>query len=197
MAAQPFNLEKRLDAPREVDEDLNEFWLENPFDFEREQEFNLSMYERNRFFINQGAGKLVDASHISGVDVNFDSRSVAVGDLDEDGRPDLLLRSVGGGPLRVFMNNATGGRSVSVALKGNASNTEGIGARLRLELDGRQLYREHFPRNSLRSQDAAETIFGVGDAEGPFRLHISWPSGVEQVLEDVHTGRLVLTEPVE
>jgi hypothetical protein len=197
VAAQPFNLEKRLEAPREVDEDLNEFWVENPFDFEREGGFNLSMYERNRFFVNQGAGKLVDASHISGVDVDFDSRSVAVGDLDEDGRPDMLLRSVGGGPLRVFLNNMVGGQSITVTLQGHGSNTEGIGTRLALEVDGRRLYREHFPKNSLMAQSATETIFGLGDAEGPFRLTVSWPSGVEQVLDDVRPGRLLVTEPVE
>ncbi len=187
----------RLEAPRQVDDRVGEFWLENPFDFERLRNFNLSMYERNRLFLSRGRGVLVDASHLSATDHTSDSRAVAVGDLDEDGRPDLIVRSVGGGPLRVFLNRIRGGRSLHVTLRGTRSNTDGIGARMVLQVGDRKLRRDHFPQNSLLSQNANETIFGLGNHRGPFELTIRWPSGTVQVLGDLEPGRIRVVEPDE
>ena len=185
----------RHPAPRQVDGEVDEFWLENPFDFEKaDKPVNLSMFERNRLFLNQGEGFLADASHVSGVDLESDTRAVAVGDLNEDGRPDLIVRSVGGGPLRVFLNRGRQHRSLRVTLRGTQSNSGGIGAQLVLEAGGARLYREHAPQNSILAQSALETVFGLGDYEGPLRLTITWPSGTVQVLEDMEPGRIEITE---
>ena len=104
---------------------------------------------------------------------------------------------MGGGPLRGFLNDVTVGRSLPVTLRGSRSNREGIGARLELDLGGQKLHREHFPQNSLMAQNALETIFGLGDHEGPMRLTVRWPSGAVQVLDDVRPGRLRVEEPEE
>ena len=197
MAAQPYNTSMRLPAPRELDGAIDEMWVENISDFEAAGEFNLSMYERNRLFLNGKGRGLIDASYLSGVDIDADSRAVCVGDLDEDGRPDLVVRSSGGGPLRIFLNRTGSGRAITVTLKGSRSNALGIGARLVLEVGDRKLYREHFPENSLMAQNATETVFGLGDAKGPFRLTVLWPSGLEQVVPKVRAGRITVSEPAE
>ena len=186
----------RHPAPREVDSSINEFWIENPFEFEQpDTPVNLSMFERNRLFINQGGGFLVDASHFSGVDVDSDSRAVAIGDLNNDGSPDIVLRNVGGGPLRIFLNQFRAHRSLQITLRGTQSNSGGIGARLVLEVGDRRLYREHSPQNSMMAQCANETIFGLGDYDGPLKLTITWPSGVVQKIENLKPGRMQITEP--
>jgi len=193
VAAQPFNISMRHPAPRAVDDSISEFWLENPFDFERLAGFNLSMYERNRVYSNLGGGAFVDTSHLSGIDKDSDSRAVAIGDINEDGRPDLLLRNAGGGALFVFTNAIQGNRSLLVTLRGTKSNRDGIGARLVLEVEGRRLVREHFPANSVHALSANETVFGVGRATGPFPLTITWPSGTVQTLT-LGPGRHVIVE---
>ncbi len=195
MAAQPFNTAKRHDAPRKPDERVNEFWLENPFDFEHRKGFNLSMFERNRMFLNMDGRSFAEVSYVSATDIDSDSRAVAVGDLNEDGRPDLIVRSVGGGPLRVFLNQAPGDAAVRVTLRGKRSNSAGIGARMVMDVGGRKLHRDHFPQNSLSAQNATETIFGLGTHEGPVTLTITWPSGGVQVVENVKVGRIVVAEP--
>jgi len=195
VAAQPFNIEVRHAAPRAVDASVKEFWLENPFDFERLKGFNLSMFERNRLYMNRGGNQFADVSFASAIDLDSDPRAVAVGDLNEDGAPDLIVRNVGGGPLRVFLNATAGASAVHIRLRGRRSNAGGIGARLWLEdAAGRVQYREHFPQNSLLAQNANETVFGIGNRPGPFQLRILWPSGAEQRVV-VESGRHVLTEP--
>ena len=195
VASQPFNTETRHAAPRKVDDSLGEFWLANPWEFEKkENAVNLSMYERNRLYLNQGGGDLVDASHGSGVDLDSDTRAVAVGDLNEDGRPDMIVRNVGGGPLRVFINRSKAEGGIRVTLRGTKSNSDGIGAQLFLEVGDRVLYREHFPQNSMIAQSANETIFGLGGYDGPTKLTIRWPSGIEQVVENLKPGRVEIVE---
>ena len=49
-------------------------------------------------------------------------------------------------------------------------------------------------QNSILAQSALETVFGLGDYEGPLRLTITWPSGTVQVLEDMEPGRIEITE---
>jgi len=197
VAAQPFDLEKRHKAPRAVDDSIGEFWLENPFDFEKNKGFNLSMFERNRMFLNRDGKRFADVSFLSKTDLDSDSRAVAVGDLNGDGRPDLVVRSAGGGPLRVFLNKAAAAPYVRVTLQGSRSNKDGIGARLILTRGDRRLYREHFPQNSLYAQSALETIFGLGDYTGTLSLKIVWPSGREQIIENVQPGPLTVREPSE
>ena len=48
----------RLPAPRELDDNIGEMWVENIADFEIVGDYNLSMYERNRLFVNGGEGEL-------------------------------------------------------------------------------------------------------------------------------------------
>lgn len=182
-------------APRKLNDKLGEFWLQNPFDFQRLKGFNLSMFERNRLFLNQGEFVFADLSYASGTDLDADSRTVAVGDLNEDGRPDLIVRSVGGGPLRILLNRFPNDNSLQVTLRGSQSNRDGIGARLVLECGGRTLHRDQFPANSYSSQSANETIFGLSDYRGPLKLTITWPSGAVQVLENLKAGRMLIEEP--
>ena len=138
---------------------------------------------------------MADASTISGIDIDSDTRAVAVGDLNLDGRPDMVVRGIGGGPLRVFLNRCDASNSLRVTLRGSKSNSRGIGARLILETGDRELYREHFPQNSMIAQSATETIFGLNEDSKPAKLTIRWPSGAVQVLDNLAPGRRRISEP--
>ncbi len=193
VAVQPFDISRKHKAPRRPDGTLDEFWLENPFDFENTGGFNLSRFERNRMFFNLGDGGFREVSFLSGTDIDSDTRGVAIGDLDDDARPDMIVRNVGGGPVRVF-RNAMEGRGVRVRLRGTASNKQGIGARLWLTQGDRTTYREHFPQNTLNAQHATESIFAILAGKGAASMRIRWPSGHEQTLQDVQPGLLEVTE---
>ena len=64
-------------------------------------------------------------------------RGMAIGDLDNDGRQDLLILSQGG-PLAYFRNQGTGepgnsvGHSLTIRLEGKKSNRDGVGTEVRV-----------------------------------------------------------------
>jgi hypothetical protein len=189
--SQPLDREHQCQALGEIDTAAGEFWVENPFQMPR-LGHNLSAYEENCLFINAGGSRFLDASFASRANINSDSRSVVAGDFDRDGAIDLLVGSVGGGPLRLFLNRfpATG-RKVRLELEGRASNRAGIGARVTAQVGPRRIVRDLFPANGFMGQSPSEWLLGVGDATMIDRLTIRWPSGETQSFENVRTEQRI------
>ena len=153
---QPFDRTCQIPARGEIDHDAGEFWVENPFQMAFQQN-NLSAYEPNRLFVNVDGRRFADLSHQSGTDIDSDSRSAVVGDFDNDNDPDLLVGSVGGGPLRLFQNTIPQmGSRVRLQLVGVTSNRQAIGSRVIAQCDGRQIVRDLFPANGFMGQNPAE-----------------------------------------
>lgn len=190
----PLDRNARLPPLGRIDEEAGEFWVENPFDMPAKG-MNLSAYERNRLFLNTGQGRFVDASFPSGADLDSDSRSVVLADFDRDGAPDVLVASVGGGPLRLFLNRFPPARRARLELLRNEAGAVAIGSRVVAEVGERRLVRDLFPVNGGAGQGPAELYLGLGDAAQIHRLAVRWPSGREQTFTDLPADRsLVLVE---
>jgi hypothetical protein len=180
--SQPFNQREEHPALGELDRDAGEFWMRNPWD---QMEENLSSYERDRIFWNLGNGRWIDISHLTGADLDSDSRAVAVSDFNNDGMPDAIVRCAGGGPVHVFQNNWPKNHWLQISLRGVASNRLGLGAKLKLEAGSLTQWREMYPVNSFHSQLPSTVHFGLGSLQRVDRLTIRWPSGYEQTIEDL------------
>ena len=174
----------------EVDEAAGEFWVTNPFLIPQMGE-NLSAYERNRLFLNNGGDDFLDASFVSNANIDSDSRSVIATDFNQDGRVDLLVASVGGGPLRLFLNRMPQGNRIQIQLKGKTSNRAGIGARLTAFVGDRKIVRDAFPSNGCMGLGPAESWMGIGAAKNVDRLEIRWPTGHTQTVQDIAAGETV------
>jgi enediyne biosynthesis protein E4 len=191
--SQPCDRSACIDRPGELDKSLGEFWVENPWDIVRKG-FNLSAYERKRTWMNVRGEDFLDISFLTGADNDGDGRSVVAADFSNNGRQDLVLRQVGGGPLLFYENNFPQRHFLKVSLRGKKSNRQGIGARLVAEVQGQPLVRELYPLNSFRSEMPNLVHFGLGDAAKVDRLTIRWPSGKVQVLTDVKADAHVVVD---
>ncbi len=190
----PLDRNARLPQLREMDTEAGEFWVENPFEMPKEG-LNISSYERNRLYLNLDGDSFIDASFASRADIDSDSRAVIGADFNRDGAPDLLVSSVGGGPLRLFENRFPARPRAHLELVGPKSNRDATGSRLIFEVGGRRLVRDRFADNPGMGQGPVETLVGVGDAETIERLTVRWPDGSRQVYENVPVGpRVTLTE---
>lgn len=178
--SQPFDRSCSLQAKGKLDEELGEFWVENVFQMPAERH-NLSAYEPNRVFLNDAGKRFVEVSVASQAALDADSRSVISSDFNGDHRPDLLVGSVGGGALRLFLNDFPGsGNRVRVRLVGQQSNRSGIGCRVVATCAGRQIVRDVFPGNGFMGQSPAELLIGIGPADGIDSLQVRWPTGRTQ-----------------
>jgi len=126
--------------------------------------------------------------------VGFDtgnSRTAMVGDLDRDGRPELLIGGLT--YLDVWKVEGGCGRGITLALSGAPPNREALGARVDVTLDdGRAYTRWNWP-SVTNGQSAAELVLGLGTAKSA-DLRIVWPDGSSSVIEGVGPGHLVAAE---
>jgi hypothetical protein len=186
-----------VSVPGRLDEKLNEWWTENPWDIVMEGH-NLSAYERKRAFLNvgrtDGSRDFLDISFLTGADVDGDGRCVVAGDFRNNGKQDVVLRQVGGGPLMLFENRLPTGHYLTVTLRGHKSNRLGIGARLMAKVGGRQVVREVYPLDSYRSQMPSRVHLGLGKDDHVDELTIRWPSGRVQKLTGLQGDRHVVID---
>jgi hypothetical protein len=103
-------------------------------------------------------------------------RGLALADLDNDGRTDVLVLSQDA-PLAYLHNRSRGGHFLVVGLEGRASNRDAIGARVVIEAGGRRQVLEKFGGGSYQSTSDPRLHIGLGHATKVELLEVRWPSG--------------------
>ena len=190
--SQPFDRSCKIPEPGKPNEDLGEFWEESPWTISSSK--NLSAYERNRVYMNHNGKNFFDISYITGADSDGDGRCAVAADLNNDGLNEIIVRQVGGGPLHIYENRFPLKNWLKVSLRGNESNSFGIGARLTALVNDEKLVREMYPVNSYRSQSPNIVHFGLNDSDQVDILEIKWPSGRIQRFESVQANRHIIVE---
>ncbi|HXV64228.1 MAG TPA: CRTAC1 family protein, partial [Vicinamibacteria bacterium] len=106
---------------------------------------------------------------------------IAFLDFDNDGDQDVFEQM--GGALAgdkfndvLYENPGFGNHWITITPVGVESNRAAIGARIRLELDGRTIYKHVNSGGSFGANSLAHQMIGLGKAERIERLQIYWPT---------------------
>ncbi len=153
--------------------------------------------EPNTIFWNLGNGKFADVSATAGPDFQIEAahRGVAFGDLDNDGRVDMVV-SVLNGPAELFHNITDNGNHwILLKLVGTKSNRMGIGAQIRITTpDGKKQWSEVTTAVGYACSSDPRVHFGLGKNEKISEIQIRWPSGITQTMKDVSADRILTIE---
>jgi enediyne biosynthesis protein E4 len=138
----------------------------------------------------EGSHKLVDVTDRAGPDfqVPLLGRGLAVGDLDNDGRVDLVILPQNQ-PLVYFHNQTEGGRSLTLLLEGTSSNRDAVGARVVVESGKRRLVAWRTGGGSYQSASDSRLQFGLGTADSVDSVEVTWPSGRVDRYNGLEPGR--------
>ena len=152
--------------------------------------------ERNCAFLNLGGMSFVDASAALGLNLEQDSRGLAVCDWDGDGDADFWLSNRTAPRLQLLQNQG-GGRSVSVLLQGKpemGSPRDAAGARVVVTCGEEELSRTVHLGDGFVSQSSRWLSFGLGEREMG-RCRVFWPGGkVEEFAGLKEGGRFILVQ---
>jgi enediyne biosynthesis protein E4 len=154
----------------------------------------------NSVFWNRGDGTFDDASVESGLDAGEPRahRGAGFGDLDGDGRVDVVVSALEGEAEVWWNRTPNAGHWLRVRLVGTRGNRDGIGARVAIEAaaDPRWSRQVNHMTTAVgyASSTHAPVHFGTGRARTIDRVEVRWPSGAVQVLEGVPADQILTVE---
>ena len=166
--------------------------------------FSYGGYEKNRLLLNRENKSLDDVAFLMNASHEIDSRNVASGDIDGDGRLDLIFTH-----FSVWPEPATQGllmapnlwpgdnRWVGFLLARSVGCPSLNGTKVRLRAGGRDQWRVIVNGDSYRSQHAPIAHFGLGQAAVEF-VEIQWPNGqTTRIAAPPHGRYHAVTAPAE
>jgi tetratricopeptide (TPR) repeat protein len=154
--------------------------------------FNTPMAQAAQLFLGRAHGRfeLAPSEPSSYFARPVVGRGVAAGDLDNDGRVDLVVVHRDA-PAALLRNITPGGHWLAVRLRGRRSGRSPVGARVACRAGGRSRVRRLTSGTSYLSSSDPRLSFGLGPASMVESLEVRWPSGAVQSWSDLPADRIL------
>ena len=148
---------------------------------------------QRKLLLRNGGARLTDVGRQSGAGFAAEKvgRTLAAGDIDNDGNLDLLVTNNGGAAELLRNEGGTGNGSVLLRLVGTAGNRSAVGARVRLTAGGVTQVREVKAGSSYLGQNDLRVHIGLGKSARIDRLEVRWPNGQNEVVEGAAVNQIV------
>src|ERR1035441_8280801 len=128
-----------------------------------------------------GAGFLRPAAH----------RGAAFGDLNNDGKIDIVVSVLNGSPELLMNHSGNHNHWIILNLVGVKSNRDGLGTRVKISTSEGNQYNEATTAVGYNSSSDKRVHFGLGAASVIDAIELRWPSGVKQILTNVKADQIL------
>jgi hypothetical protein len=146
--------------------------------------------QKRLLYWNRGDGQFFDLSAQagSGIADEHASRGLAVGDLDNDGKEEIVIVNMGEAPS--LLKNAAPALGHSILIRAVTSNRDAIGARVTVTANGQTQMDEVRSGGSYMSQNDFRLHFGIGKAAAA-TVSVRWLDGKTENFTAVAAEQMV------
>jgi len=140
-----------------------------------------------QLFRNRRNRTFEDVSELSKLNAEgmHSRRGVAFGDVNNDGRVDVLISNLGEPPTLLINRTQSGNHAALFKLVGTKANRAAIGARVTVTADRISQIMEVRSGSSYLSQNDLRLHFGLNASTIMDKVEIVWPSGAKESLDHV------------
>jgi hypothetical protein len=153
-----------------------------------------SVEQSNMILANLHNGGFSDVSAHAGHDFARPAihRGAAFGDLDNDGRIDIVVTCLDGRPEIWHNTSPTRNHWLIIKTIGSKSNRDGIGAKLKLTTSSGAQFNQVTTAVGFASASDRRVHFGLGKDSVARELQIVWPSGTVQMIENIRADQILI-----
>lgn len=158
-----------------------------------EQYDGSTKYQQRSLLLQRRGGRFVDVTTESGGALlrTASSRGAVFGDLNNDGRADIVLLNARSRPTVMLNETSTANHWVLLKLVGASSNRSAVGAMARVTAGGRTAVDEVRAGRGYQSAEDLRLHFGLGTNAVIERLEIRWPNGPTEVRTNLAADRVI------
>ncbi len=169
--------------------DDNRKLLGQDIDYEEPPLLHRNIDGRRFKLSTRDVGPYFDGKHVG--------RGAAFGDLDNDGDIDIVVNHKDAPPAVLRNDTPMNGNTwIRLDLVGTKSNRDAIGTLIKVQVGPRTIWRQRKGGCSMESTNDGRVLIGLGKAPLVDKITLRWPSGTEQVLENVRPNQaLKVVEP--
>lgn len=158
-----------------------------------EQYDGSSTYRQRNVLLQWRDGRFADVADESpgAMQIKESSRGAVFGDLNNDGRVDIVILNVRTSPTLMLNETPTSNHWTILKLVGTRSNRSAIGAVVRVTTGGKTQMDEVRAGRGYESAEDLRLHFGLGSNAKIDRLEVAWPSGLTEVRANLTADRVL------
>lgn len=135
------------------------------------------------YYLSDGSGMYSIPTGIGFDNDHAVSFGNAIGDINNDGLPDIAVLNYAPSDMFLFRNESSSANNwVKVKLEGVVSNRQGIGSWIEISVNGEKQYNYTLCGEGYLGQNSAYEFFGIGTATQIDYIKVSWLSGIVDIV---------------
>ncbi|TDD99369.1 VCBS repeat-containing protein [Flavobacterium cellulosilyticum] len=145
----------------------------------------------NFIFQNKGKLQFEQANKKWGIEYKGFSNGVVYADLDNDGDLEIITNNIDDYACVFENTSAKTTNYLTVRFKSNSKNSQGLGNRVYLKVNGSTQMQELTLTRGYQSSVAPELHFGINKAKTIDEVKVVWVNGKTQVLKNVKANQIL------